>query len=189
LGSVRTHYDRRALQSLFELMPRAGGRLMAMLRRGVPLGTSHLVEREALLRFLDAVAEAEDTAGALAQQKAENGALTRRKPRTLVRREFEEIDPASLATWLERGVLKETRFASAQQLADILWRIACAVQGEGLEEFCKLYEPEQPESAERQQGREEFRTIQAKIEAMRARRQRKPPESEVSCPAAAQVTS
>jgi hypothetical protein len=177
-GSVRTHYDRRALEKLFQMQPRASGKLMAMLRRGAPLGTSHLVEREVLLRFLDAVTEAEDTTGALAQQKAENGALTRRKPRTLVRREFEEIDPASLAPWLERGVLKETRFASAQQLADILWRIACAVQGDGLEAFCKLYEPEQPESDERQRGREEFHTIQAEIEAMRARRRRKPPESE-----------
>ncbi len=50
--SVRSHYDRHDLQRLFELQPRAAQKLIEMLP-AVTVGTSRLVEREALASFLE----------------------------------------------------------------------------------------------------------------------------------------
>lgn len=51
-NSVRSHYDRRNLEQLFELQPSAAQKLLELLPV-VPVGTSHLVEREVLAGFLD----------------------------------------------------------------------------------------------------------------------------------------
>ena len=58
-NSVRSHYDRRDLEQLFELQPRSAQNFFALLP-SVPVGRSRLVEREALARFLDGVQEADD---------------------------------------------------------------------------------------------------------------------------------
>jgi hypothetical protein len=53
-NSVRSHYDRRDLEHLFELQPRAAQKLLEMLPT-VEIGTSRLVDREVLAGFLDRV--------------------------------------------------------------------------------------------------------------------------------------
>ncbi len=45
--SARSHYDRKDIERLFELQPRAAQQLMAALP-SVPVGRARLVEREAL---------------------------------------------------------------------------------------------------------------------------------------------
>jgi hypothetical protein len=50
-NSVRSHYDRHELETLFQLQPRAAQKLIEMLP-SVKVGTSRLVEREVLVNFL-----------------------------------------------------------------------------------------------------------------------------------------
>jgi hypothetical protein len=59
-NSVRSHYDRRDLEALFELQPRGTQKLLEMLPT-VQIGNSRLVDRKVLAGFLDRVREAEDT--------------------------------------------------------------------------------------------------------------------------------
>jgi hypothetical protein len=153
-NSVRSHYDRKDLQMLFKLQPRAANSLLEMLPT-VPIGRAHLVERAALEKFLDRVHQAEDAAAACLAQRQEKQAATRRKPRALVRRDAEHVQATTLHRWMTRGHL-QINFASAQELADVLWRVAGALQ-EDLDAFIELYEPERPTAApaEDEQARNE----------------------------------
>jgi len=69
-NSVRSHYDRHDLERLFELQPRAAQKLLEFLPT-VTLGTSRLLEREALAKFLDGVRAAEDTSKFIEQVRQE----------------------------------------------------------------------------------------------------------------------
>jgi hypothetical protein len=61
-NSVRSHYDRKDLERLFEVQPRSAQLLLELLPT-IRLGRSLLVERAALAQFLEriTVAEAEIT--------------------------------------------------------------------------------------------------------------------------------
>jgi hypothetical protein len=89
-NSVRSHYDRRDLEQLFQLQPRAAQKLIELLPT-VQVGTSHLVEREALGEFLDRVRDCEDTQTLFEQIRRDKAPVSRRKVRSLVRRESEPI--------------------------------------------------------------------------------------------------
>jgi len=70
-NSVRSHYDRRDLEQLFELQPRAAQKLIEILP-SVPIGTSRLVERSDLAHFLDRVRKTDDTAALFETLRQEN---------------------------------------------------------------------------------------------------------------------
>ena len=82
-GSPRSHYERRDLERLFEIQPRAAQKLLAALPT-FQVGTSHLVERDALLALLDAVQQADDPAAVLTSSRARRGGPARRTLRQLV---------------------------------------------------------------------------------------------------------
>jgi len=88
-NSVRSHYDRRDLEQLFELQPRAAQKLLEMLPT-VQVGTSGLVERETLGAFLERVRDSENTTELFEQIRKEKAGNSRRKIRALVRR---DLDP------------------------------------------------------------------------------------------------
>jgi len=142
-NSVRSHYDRRDLQALFELQPRAAQKLLEMLP-AVTIGTSRLVEREALAGFLERVQEAEDTSSLLEQVRQEKAAPSRRKIRVLVRRDIEPVSLSSLpeSIGLSRGRL-EVSFRTVEQLAEAMYAIARLLEDEG-EAFAQAFEPELP---------------------------------------------
>lgn len=165
-NSVRSHYSTRDLGLLFKLQARSVTKLLKVLPVEL-VGQNHMVKREELVAFLDKAKEAEDVSGFCAGRRSEREAISRRKPRELVRRDFDHVDPASLAPWMTRGKL-EVEFRSAQELFDALWRVASVLQ-EDLEEFIRLYDPEPPPSEELTAQRSERDSIQAEIEAMRAR--------------------
>lgn len=175
-NSQVTHYTSTDLQRMFGLQDRRAREMFEMLPTvKMGGGNSIWVERQALMRFLERVAEAEDVHGLFVQMRDEKERPSRKRPHTLVRREFDQVDPADLAPWMQRGQLT-VQFETAQQLFDALWRVAIALQ-ENLDRFVELYEPEQPMDAERVKLREEKDFIQAEIEAMRARweqREREP---------------
>ena len=166
---MRSHYDRHDLQRLFELQPRAAQKLLELLPT-VPIGTSRLVEREALASFLQRVQEAEDTSSLIEQVRQERSAPSRRSLRTLVRRDAE---PASLTVTpeglsLERGRL-EISFRNLEQLAESLVYLARLLDGD-LDGFAEAYEPEAPPPAETDNAAGEVQAMFTELEAMEAER-------------------
>ncbi len=140
-NSVRSHYDRRDLQSLFELQPRAAQKLLQLLPT-VPVGTAKLVEREALGRFLDGVRDADDVTGYMEQVRQTKASIPRRKLRSLVRH---DADPATLTSLpesvsLSRGRL-EVSFRSVKQLGEAMYWLAQMLD---TDEFAREFEPEPP---------------------------------------------
>lgn len=144
-NSVRSHYDRRDLQTLFELQPRAAQKLLELLPT-VPVGTAKLVGREALGKFLDGVHEAADVAGYLEHVRTTKVGIPHRKLRSLIRH---DTDPATLTSLpqsvsLSRGRL-EVSFRSIEQLAEAMYWLAQVIESE---EFAREFEPEPPRSLE-----------------------------------------
>lgn len=142
-NSVRSHYGRRDLEQLFELQPRAAQKLFEMLPT-VKIGTSLLVEREALVIFLDRVREAEDVTTLFDQVRAENAGVSRKKVRALVPRDTEPATLSSLpeSIALTRGRL-EISFATVEQLAEAMFALARVLETD-VDAFAQTYEPEMP---------------------------------------------
>jgi len=138
-NSVRSHYDRRDLEQLFELQPRAAQKLLELLP-SVPIGTSRLVEREVLAGFLDRVRETDDTAALFESLRNEKAGTSRRKVRSLVRRDLDPVGLASLpdAIMVRRGRL-EISFATVEQLAECLLLLARVLESDG-DGFAEAYE-------------------------------------------------
>ncbi len=96
-NSVRSHYDRRDLEQLFELQPRAAQKLLELLP-SVQIGTSRLLDREVLAGFLDRVRDTEDTTGLFEHLRSEKATISKRRPRSLVRRDLDPVSLTSLPT-------------------------------------------------------------------------------------------
>ncbi len=141
--SVRSHYSRTDLQTLFGLQPRAAQKLLEMLPT-VAIGTSRLVDREALSEFLERVHGSDDAALAVHQQRAEAPRGPKKRLRSLVRTDaiaaHLSSPPQNLT--LEPGRI-EIRFETIEDLAQTLFSLAQILDGEE-EEFASRYEP-QPE--------------------------------------------
>lgn len=158
-NSVRSHYDRRDLELLFKLQPRAAGKLLETLPT-VSIGRSQLVLREALSLFLDGAHQAEDVAGYCATQKIQRKVQARRKPRSMVRRDFDPVPAASLSNWLEPGRLAVT-YKSLDELVDVLWRVSTALRDD-FDGFVELYEAKRPI----QESGDAYREVQAMFEEL-----------------------
>ena len=139
-NSVRSHYGRRDLELLFELQPRAAGKLLEALP-SVPVGTSRLVEREALALFLERVNASGEVSEVLDQVRQEKVASSRKRLRELVQQDHEPVSLTSLpeCLTLERGRM-EVNFRSLEELATAMYFLARALDGD-LEGFAELYEP------------------------------------------------
>ena len=145
-NSVRSHYGRRDLELLFELQPRAAGKLLEALPT-VAVGTSRLVEREALASFLAKVQAAEDVGAVLEEARLGKDAASRKRLRSLIQQDDESVSLTSLprSLTLTRGRL-EVNFRSLEELAEAMYFLARALDGD-LEGFAAQYEPK-PERSE-----------------------------------------
>ena len=139
-NSVRSHYDRKDLEKLFELQPRAAQKLLEMLPTA-QVGSSRLVDREVLANFLEAVLKTEDLAALCKQLRDEKTAASKRRPRSLVRRDLDPIGLESLPSSisLEPGLL-QIRFESVEQLAEAMYALARVLEAEG-DQLAKTFEP------------------------------------------------
>jgi hypothetical protein len=142
-SSVRSHWGRQDLEHLFELQPRAAQKLLELFP-SLTVGNARFVERDALLAFLDRIAEAEDPSAAIALYQQSRPPAPRRSLRQLVPR---DLEPATLASLppniaLEAGRL-EIRFAHLEELAEAL-AVLAQVLTDDLEGFARLYEPATP---------------------------------------------
>ena len=140
LNSVRSHYDRGDLERLFELQPRAAQKMLEMLPI-VQVGTSRLIDREVLLRFLERVREADDVPALYAQILTEKVQVSQRKPRSLVRSDLPPVSLDSLPSSivLSRGRM-EVNFTTVVELAEAMFALARILDAEG-DEFCRAFEP------------------------------------------------
>ncbi len=166
-NSVRSHYDRKDIERLFELQPRASGKLLELLPT-VPVGTAHLVEREVLSGFLDRVHEAEDVTALFEQLRSEKAVASRRKLRSLVRRDLEPVGLSSLpqSIGLSRGRL-EVSFGSVEELAQTMLTLARILETEG-DALAEAYEPEKPEPVDN--DADELRRMFRGLEELEAER-------------------
>ena len=138
-NSVRSHYDRRDIEKLFELQPRAAQELLKLLP-SVQVGTSRLLDREVLADFLSRVRDTEDTAGLFQKLREEKVAVSKRRLRSLVRRDLDPVSITSLpdSMTLSRGRL-EVKFDTVEQLAECMLMLARVLESDG-EEFVKAFE-------------------------------------------------
>lgn len=141
-GSVRSHYTRQDLEALFALQPRAAQKLIELLP-SEQVGTSRLVARESLEKFLTGVQQADDVGAYLETVRSEKLRPSRRKLRSLVRSDLPPVSLASLpqSIQLEPGRLTVS-FQSLEQLAENMLTIARLLENEG-EEFAEQYEPKE----------------------------------------------
>jgi hypothetical protein len=141
---VRSHYTREDLQKLFQVQARQAARLLETLPT-TKVGTSYLVERDALGGFLERVSDAEDVPALFEAMREEKIAPVRRKLRFLNQR---DLDPMSVygipeALKLSRGRV-EINYATMEELAATLVTLALTLQDD-LEEFARLYDPQPPQ--------------------------------------------
>ena len=138
-NSVRSHYDRRDLEKMFELQPRAAQELLKLLPT-VQVGTSRLLDREILADFLTRVRDTEDTGELFGKLREEKAAVSKRRLRSLVRHNLDPVSITSLpdSILLSRGRL-EVRFDTTEQLAECMLMLARVLESEG-EEFARHFE-------------------------------------------------
>ena len=140
-SSVRSYYDRRDLETLFQLQPRAAQKLLEIFPV-VVIGTSRLVERDVLAGFLDRVHDSDDPAPVFKQLRQEKARPSRRKPRSLVRRDAAEASlhalPSGVSLTRGRVVID---FGTVEQLAEAMYFMARVLEAEG-EEFAQQFAPE-----------------------------------------------
>ena len=130
-SSVRSHYERKDMESLFQVQPRAAQLLLEMLPT-TAIGRSRLVEREVLADFLDRIHKADDPSAELDLIRARGVEVSRRKLRTLVRRDVEPLQLDSLP-----GNIKFipgqmiVKFRTIEDLAQAMYSLARAIETDG----------------------------------------------------------
>ena len=143
--SVRSHYERKDLETLFELQPRAAQLLLELLPT-LAIGRSRLVEREALEAFLAAIHAAEDPSSVIESLRSQKPAKSRKRPHTLIQRDLSPVTldalPANLS--LRRGHL-EIDFNTVEELAETLYTLARAIETDG-DELARQFGSETPPS-------------------------------------------
>lgn len=142
-NSVRSHYGRRDLEILFDLQPRAVQNLLTLLPT-VTVGTSRLVERQALQSVLEEVHAAEDVTAFLESLRTRKTVGTRRKLRTLVQQDAAPVSLEALPDGLRltRGRL-EVRFGTLEELARTMYHVARLLEADS-DVFAAIYEPLRP---------------------------------------------
>jgi len=138
-SSVRSHYERKDIEALFQVQPRAAQLLLEMLPT-TAIGRSRLIERQKLADFLDRIHEADDPSAELDRIRAQGGEVSRKKLRTLVRRDVEPLRLNSLPANIEfiPGQMMVS-FRTIADLAQAMYSLARAIETDG-DELARRYE-------------------------------------------------
>lgn len=169
-GSVRSHYTRPDLQRLFQLQPRAAGKLIALLPT-TPVGSSHLVSKNDLAGFLERVRRADDVPALLDAMRKEAARPSHKKLRHMVRTDVAapSLEGMPLAIQLAPGELRVT-FDTTESLAESMYQIALLLRDQG-DEFARLYEPVAVKQEE-MEARDDLRRMFDRLRAMEAAREK-----------------
>jgi hypothetical protein len=124
---------------LFQLQPRAALKLIELLPT-VSIGTSLLVEKDALLGFLQGAQEADDVTAYFERVRLAKATVSQKKIRSLVRRDREPLTISSLphALHLSPGRL-EIEFATVLELTEAMYTLARVLESDE-QEFARRYE-------------------------------------------------
>jgi hypothetical protein len=167
--SARTHYDRSDIERLFDIQRRAAQKVQNILPC-VKIGASRLVEREALLNFLQSLRETGNATQLVAKFRQEKVKDSKRVPRTLIRKDVAIVHLDSLPDNIDlsRGRLQVT-FRSTEHMVESLYQLALILEAQG-EEFAARFDPTLAESQEPAYSAEmeDSRYIQAEIDRMEA---------------------
>ena len=138
-SSVRSHYERKEIESLFQVQPRAAQLLLEMLPTSV-IGRSRLVERQTLADFLDRIHNADDPSAELDLIRGQGGKASRKKIRTLVRLDSEPLQLDSLPANIEfiPGQMIVS-FRTIEDLAQAMYNLARVMETDG-DELARRYE-------------------------------------------------
>jgi hypothetical protein len=138
-SSVRSHYERKDIEALFQAQPRAAQLLLEMLPT-IAIGRSRLVERQVLAEFVDRMHQADDPSAELDLIRAQGGKVSRKKVRTLVRRDVEPVQLDSLPANIEfiPGQMMVS-FRTIEDLAQAMFSLARAIETDG-DELARRYE-------------------------------------------------
>ena len=138
-SSVRSHYERKDIEALFQLQPRAAQLLLELLPTS-SMGRSRLVERQTLADFLDRIHNADDPSSELERLRAQGRVVSRRKIRTLVRRDTDPLPLASLPANIEftPGQMRVS-FSTIEDLAQAMYSLARIIETDG-DELARRYE-------------------------------------------------
>jgi hypothetical protein len=169
-ASPRSPYTRRDIQRLFQLQPRAALNLMDTMPKGKVGGktTPNLVEREALIDYLEEVRVNEDITALNIKRRAEFEKTPRKAPRSLVRRDLAPVDMTSLPEWiaLRRGEL-HVMFQTTTQLTEGMLLLARILES-ACDQFAERYEPLRPDPALTPEAIDAI-TIRRELEELEAR--------------------
>lgn len=157
-NSVRSHYERKDIERLFQLQPRAAQALIQGISPSAKIGRSFLLARDALEAFLEQIHQGADPAFLL---KPRSEPVPRRRLRELL-----QVDcvPATLTTApanisFQPGQLA-VAFSSMEELAGSLLALAQILDDERqFAEVEKRYVPQQPMAIEDQQEKEEIQKL------------------------------
>jgi hypothetical protein len=124
---------------LFQLQPRAALKLIELLPT-VSIGTSLLVEKDALLGFLQGAQDADDVTAYFERVRLAKATVSQKKIRSLVRRDREPLTISSLphALHLSPGRL-EIEFATVLELTEAMYTLARVLESDE-QEFARRYE-------------------------------------------------
>lgn len=138
-NSVRSHYERKELELLFQIQPRTAQLLLETLP-SVAIGRSRLVERQALSDFLDRIHEADEPSAELELIRSQRSSVSRKKVRSLVRRDSDPASLDSLPPNLEilPGQLIVS-FRKIEDLAQAMYTLARVIEADG-DELARRYE-------------------------------------------------
>ena len=138
-NSIRSHYTRRELEVLFQLQPRAALNLIELLPT-VSIGTSLLVEKDALLSFLQGAQNADDVTAYFERVRLAKATVSHKIIRSLIRQDREPLTISSLphALHLSPGRL-EIEFATVLELAEAMYTLARVLESDE-KEFARRYE-------------------------------------------------
>ena len=154
--SARSHYDRKEIERLFELQPRAAQQLMAALPH-VPVGRAKLVEREALSDFLRRLNDSDNSSETFAEMRAAGGKVLRRKLREFSLQDYPaSVDTPPRVMTIHRGELT-VKFQTLEQLAEAMLYLA-TVFTHNLQGFAERYEPLKIKSQEEERNAQTLRT-------------------------------
>jgi len=167
-SSVRSHYERKEIESLFQVQPRAAQLLLEMLPTSV-IGRSRLVERQTLADFLDRIHKADDPSAELDLIRAQGGKASRKKIRTLVRLDSEPLQLDSLPANIEfiPGQMIVS-FRTIEELAQAMYNLARVMETDG-DELARRYEVQEV-ADDGSPDRSEFEAMMQELSRLEATR-------------------
>jgi hypothetical protein len=138
-SSIRSHYTRRELEGLFQLQPRAALKLIELLPTA-SIGTALLVEKEALLSFLEGANVADDITAYFERMRLAKAAVSKKKIRSLVRRDREPLTISSLPQTLRISPGRlEINFSTVLDLTEAMYALARVLENDE-QEFVRRFE-------------------------------------------------